>query len=68
MAVRPALGTFHCFGCEEGGDVIDLMAALRDGDPQEPLRVAPPLDVRSVTLSVLAVIADATSEAATVGQ
>lgn len=29
----------------------------RDGDPQEPLRVAPPLDVRSVTLSVLAVIA-----------
>lgn len=26
--VRPALGTFHCFGCEEGGDVIDFVMKI----------------------------------------
>ncbi|WP_238348206.1 DNA primase [Ornithinimicrobium pratense] len=26
--VRPALGTYHCFGCEEGGDVIDFMMKI----------------------------------------
>ena len=26
--VRPALGTYHCFGCEEGGDVIDFVMKM----------------------------------------
>ena len=26
--VRPAVGTYHCFGCEEGGDVIDFVMKI----------------------------------------
>ncbi|WP_238695117.1 CHC2 zinc finger domain-containing protein [Ornithinimicrobium flavum] len=26
--VRPAVGTYHCFGCGEGGDVIAFLQAI----------------------------------------
>ncbi|RIK17177.1 MAG: DNA primase [Acidobacteria bacterium] len=28
FTVRPAVGYFHCFGCEEGGDVLDFVQKI----------------------------------------
>jgi len=31
FSVRPTVGSFYCFGCQEGGDVISFMMAARYG-------------------------------------
>lgn len=39
FSVRPSLGTWHCFGCGEGGDVFDYIEK-RDGvDFQEAVKI-----------------------------
>ena len=39
FSVRPSLGTWHCFGCGEGGDVFDYVEK-RDGvDFQEAVKI-----------------------------
>jgi DNA primase len=31
--VRPVFGTFHCFGCGEGGDARTFTAKINDREP-----------------------------------
>lgn len=48
FSVRPSLGTWHCFGCGEGGDVFDYIEK-RDGvDFQEAVKIL--ADKYSITL------------------